>query len=75
MEGERPDKQKRVTIWDDTGKELTLLPAQKVAIVTSDTSVPKKEHHKSIFFELAVATCRCPRPTGFNSRIAWRKGN
>jgi outer membrane lipoprotein-sorting protein len=51
FEQELPDKQKMVTISYDTGS-LTLRPAEKVAIVTTLTNVPKEKRPKVIFFEL-----------------------
>ena len=45
-------KQKMVTIVDDTGHSLVLRPAEKVAIVTTSTNVPKEKRPKAIFFEL-----------------------
>ena len=51
-EEEWPNNHKRVMIWDDTGKDLTLLLPQKVAIITSDTSTPQKKRPKAIFFRL-----------------------
>lgn len=51
-EAKREGKIKSVRISDDTDKDLTLLPASKVAVVTTYTNVPKREHPKSLFFEL-----------------------
>jgi hypothetical protein len=41
-----------VSIMDDTGHSITLLPAKKLAIVTTYTNLPKEKGPKSIFFEL-----------------------
>jgi hypothetical protein len=51
-EQDTPSKQKMVTIVDDTGHNLVLRPAEKVAIVTTSTNVPKEKRPKAIFFEL-----------------------
>jgi outer membrane lipoprotein-sorting protein len=51
-EQDMPSKQKMVTIVDDTGHSLVLRPAEKVAIVTTSTNVPKEKRPKAIFFEL-----------------------
>ncbi len=51
LEQDLPGGQKMVTISDET-RNLTLLPAQKVAIVTTSTNVPKEKIPKALFFEL-----------------------
>ncbi len=52
LEQEIAGKQTLVTISDDQGNSLTLRPAEKVAIVTTFTNVPKEKRPKAIFFEL-----------------------
>jgi outer membrane lipoprotein-sorting protein len=48
----RLEQEKMVTITDDMGNNLTLLPTEKVAIVTTLANVPKEKRPKTIFFEL-----------------------
>ena len=52
LEQDLPNKQKMVSISDDAGNSLVLRPADKVAIVTTFTNVPKEKRPKAIFFEL-----------------------
>lgn len=48
----RLEQDKQVTISDDSGNNLTLRPAEKIAIVTTPANVPKENRPKAIFFEL-----------------------
>ena len=52
LEQDMPGQQKIVTVFDDTGNNLVLRPAEKVAIVITLTNVPKEKRPKAIFFEL-----------------------
>lgn len=52
LEQDLPGQQKMVTILDDAGNNLTLRPADKVAIVTTLANVPKDKRPTAIFFEL-----------------------
>jgi outer membrane lipoprotein-sorting protein len=52
MEQVTSGNQTTVTISDGTGKSLMLLPANKIAIVTTWTNMPKEKLPKAIFFEL-----------------------
>jgi outer membrane lipoprotein-sorting protein len=52
LEQGMPGQQKTVTVFDDTGNNLVLRPAEKVAIVITLTNVPKEKRPKAIFFEL-----------------------
>ncbi len=52
LEQDLPGNQKMVTISDDAGNNLTLRPAEKMAIVATLTNVPKEKRPKAIFFEL-----------------------
>ena len=52
LERDMPNMSKIVTIFDDKGNSLKLLPDQKLAIVITCTNMPKEERPKLIFFEL-----------------------
>ncbi len=51
LEQDLPGNQKMVTISHESGS-LTLRPAEKLAIVTTVTNVPKEKRPKAFFFEL-----------------------
>ena len=50
LEQDMPGQQKIVTVFDDTGNNLVLRPAEKVAIVMTLTNVPKRKAPQGNFF-------------------------